>query len=286
LLSTAEADVPFTWGALRPRIILPASASVWSKRRFGAVLAHELAHVARSDWLTQVFAELTTAVYWFHPLAWHALAQLKREQEQACDDRVLAGGVDACVYAAELLALARAARWRDFWAPVPADFARSYLEERMKSILNRCTSRRKSSPVAIAIISVGAIAATLALTTVRVQAVGTLPKAAEAPAQSTKTQIQPDAKTEKNIQPPTCISCPDPAYPKSAKERKVQGTVTLSAVISMEGRPLSIRVERSPDEDLASAAFEAVKNWRFNPGTLNGNPVEVKIVVEVVFKNF
>ena len=72
------------------------------------VLRHELAHVRRHDWIVQLLAEAARAVCWFNPLMWLACARLRREGEQACDDIVLAGGVEAPAYATHLLDLAPA----------------------------------------------------------------------------------------------------------------------------------------------------------------------------------
>jgi len=73
-----------------------------------------------------------------------------------------------------------------------------------------------------------------------------------------------------------------PVYPESAKSAKVQGTVVLHAVISMDGRPLSLRVMNSQiDPALAKSAVEAVSQWRYTPTLLNGDPIEVDTTIQV-----
>ncbi len=75
-----------------------------------------------------------------------------------------------------------------------------------------------------------------------------------------------------------------PVYPESAKSAGVQGTVVLHAVISMDGRPLSLRVMNSQiDPDLARSAVEAVSQWRYTPTLLNGEPIEIDTTVSVVY---
>ncbi|HWJ56365.1 MAG TPA: M56 family metallopeptidase, partial [Vicinamibacterales bacterium] len=113
-----EADAPYvpaTWGARRPRVLLPPRARDWSDARRHAVLCHELAHVARADWLVQLAVQLVVALLWFNPLAWVAARELRRAAEQACDDAVLDRGVEAADYAMHLVALARDCR-RPSWA--------------------------------------------------------------------------------------------------------------------------------------------------------------------------
>ena len=97
-----------TWGLAKPTVILPDEARTWSDDRLRAVLSHELAHVRRGDWATQLAAELLRAVQWFNPVAWMVCRRLRRESEHACDDAVLNAGVAGPAYATHLLELARA----------------------------------------------------------------------------------------------------------------------------------------------------------------------------------
>ncbi len=98
--------VPFTQGVLRPVVVLPETADRWTGEERRAVLTHELAHVKRRDVLGQMFAELCRAVYWFHPLVWLAVRQIRIEREIACDDLVVSAGENPPVYASVLLRIA------------------------------------------------------------------------------------------------------------------------------------------------------------------------------------
>jgi TonB family protein len=71
-----------------------------------------------------------------------------------------------------------------------------------------------------------------------------------------------------------------PVYPTPAKAAGVQGKVLLDTVISADGIPQEIRVISSPSDDLTQSALEAVRQWRYSPPLLNGQPVEV--VTEVM----
>src|SRR5262249_10550659 len=106
-LARSEPVVLGTWGVLRPRILLPQESETWSDDRIRVVLAHELAHIKRFDWLLQLLAELAVSVYWFNPLFWIVCRRLRSESEHACDDVVVNLGVDPKDYAAHLLELAR-----------------------------------------------------------------------------------------------------------------------------------------------------------------------------------
>ncbi len=83
-------------------ILLPSTAAAWPDERIHLVLAHELAHLTRHDWLSQLLAEMLRAINWFNPLFWIACARLRRESEYACDDIVLELGTGGTAYAGHL----------------------------------------------------------------------------------------------------------------------------------------------------------------------------------------
>jgi TonB family protein len=143
LLQSAHPSLLVTWGLWRPAIILPEGARRWSEDRIRVVLLHELAHIRRGDWLTQLVAECLRAVYWFNPLVWVASRRLRQESEHACDDAVLSGGVAGPEYATHLLDLARSiSRDRTPWLPAPAMARPSSLERRFVAMLNPDANRR------------------------------------------------------------------------------------------------------------------------------------------------
>jgi len=65
--------------------------------------------------------------------------------------------------------------------------------------------------------------------------------------------------------------------------RGVQGTVSLDVIVARDGTPANIRIVRSLDRDLDREAVEALRLWRFIPGTLGGRPVDVEVVVMIEF---
>lgn len=146
LLQSDHSSLLITWGWGRPRVLLPAAAREWSDDRIRVVLAHELAHIARGDWGFQLAAEVLRAVYWFNPLLWIVCRRLRLESERACDDAVLARGVEAPEYATHLLALARSlSPGRQPWLPAPAMARPSSLEGRIRAMLNSTLNRRPVS---------------------------------------------------------------------------------------------------------------------------------------------
>ena len=162
------ASMPLTWGIARPRILLPAGASDWSAERREIVLSHELAHIARHDWFVQICAELARGLYWFHPLAWFAAANLRRESERACDDSVLNRGVDPSRYASQLLDLARTLKNAHRGQSAALAIARpSNLERRFIAMLNPNLKRREMSPWARLLAKVAVLCLLLPLAALR-----------------------------------------------------------------------------------------------------------------------
>jgi len=80
------------------------------------------------------------------------------------------------------------------------------------------------------------------------------------------------------------VSKAQPVYPDAARSAGISGTVILHAVISTDGKPLSLRVMNSQiDPDLARSAVEAVTQWRYTPTLLNGEPIEVDTTITVIY---
>ena len=87
-----------------------------------------------------------------------------------------------------------------------------------------------------------------------------------------------------NVEAAKLVTKVQPIYPASAKERGAQGSVLLHAIVSKDGRPLSMQVLNSQiDPELARAAVEAVSQWRYQPTLLNGEPVEIDTTIIVNF---
>jgi beta-lactamase regulating signal transducer with metallopeptidase domain len=168
LLSAGPRQMPMTFGAWRPCVVVPADARDWSAERREIVLLHELAHIARHDVPLQMLARLACAVYWFHPLAWWALRRMRVEREHACDDHVLRAGQAAPDYAAQLLEIARAHSRRSVLLNAALSMARpSQLEGRLLAVLDENRSRRPLGTISSSGLAAVALALVVALAIVR-----------------------------------------------------------------------------------------------------------------------
>jgi len=78
---------------------------------------------------------------------------------------------------------------------------------------------------------------------------------------------------------------PAPRYPLIARRNGEQGTVTLKVLVTREGMPASVSVDKtSGSAHLDSAALEAVRSWRFAPARQGTQPVEAWVLVPIVFR--
>jgi len=85
-----------------------------------------------------------------------------------------------------------------------------------------------------------------------------------------------------SVQRANLINQPRPVYPPLARQARIQGTVKLTAIISKDGTIQKLEV-LSGHPLLIPAALQAVKEWRYKPTLLNGEPVEVVTQVDVNF---
>lgn len=100
------ADVPAVVGYFRPVLLLPVSAvSGMTLHQLETLIAHELAHIRRHDYLVNVFQQVAEILLFFHPAVWWVSSQLRREREHCCDDLAVLVCGDVVTYASALLTL-------------------------------------------------------------------------------------------------------------------------------------------------------------------------------------
>jgi beta-lactamase regulating signal transducer with metallopeptidase domain len=166
VLTSNEVTVPMTFGVLRSAILLPATTTSWSEEEMMRALLHELEHIRRFDWLTQIGSRLICVFYWPHPLVWVAWRRLCLEAERSCDDAVIRGTREETGYAEQLVMLARSLARR----PVPAlsMATRSNLGQRVASILDPRAPRTPLSRGALLAATALALFAALAIAPIRI----------------------------------------------------------------------------------------------------------------------
>jgi len=83
-------SLPMIMGVLKPVILIPAGlVSGFSQEQLETILAHELAHLKRHDFLLNGLQSVLDVIYFFHPAMWLLSAQIRKERENCCDDLAL-----------------------------------------------------------------------------------------------------------------------------------------------------------------------------------------------------
>jgi TonB family protein len=97
-----------------------------------------------------------------------------------------------------------------------------------------------------------------------------------------KTNAAADTNVGK-LSAPTVVVKTAPAFPMGAPARTQQGPVVLRIVVDEQGGPCNIRVGRSIGRAWDERAIQAVQNWRFRPGTMDGHPIAMEATVAISF---
>jgi beta-lactamase regulating signal transducer with metallopeptidase domain len=109
---SSELETPATLGWRQPLLLLPFDWRDWSQTELRAVLAHEMAHVVRGDFLTGLIAQISVAIHFYHPLAHWLAKRMRLEQELAADawGAALSGGSPCYLVTLAQMALRREGR--------------------------------------------------------------------------------------------------------------------------------------------------------------------------------
>lgn len=156
LLVSDDLVSPVSWGVMRPVILLDSRALA-ATHEAEAIIAHELAHIARLDWAKLLAARLATALFWFNPFVWKLAAECHQLREEAADDAVLHSQVDGPDYASLLVGAARHGNKALLLAAHGVAPGKSSLSRRVARVLDRGLSRAPARRTWALVCSVAAV---------------------------------------------------------------------------------------------------------------------------------
>lgn len=158
LLKSALVQVPMVVGWLRPVILLPTSSLTGlTPHQLETILAHELAHVRRYDYLVNVFQTLVETVLFYHPAVWWISRCVREERENCCDDLVVRLYEDRIPYARALMTLETL---RGAPLPVTMGAGGGSLLQRVQRLLGKTTTEQPPGArefSALALVALGAV---------------------------------------------------------------------------------------------------------------------------------
>ena len=144
LLVSDELRSPISWGLLRSTIVLSPKA-VRAVGEAEAIIAHELAHIARLDWAKLLASRVACAIFWFNPLVWMLARESHQLREEAADDAVLLADIDGPDYATLLVGAARHDNSAALMAAHGVAPSKSSLKRRITRVLDASLRRGPAS---------------------------------------------------------------------------------------------------------------------------------------------
>jgi TonB family protein len=270
---------PVTIGFLRKLVLLPAEMGAdLPEAELHAAIAHEFAHLRRNDFLKNLAYELLSLPMSYHPVVWLTRERITESREMVCD-QMAAEISGRNQYARSLL---RLAAMLVHGVPGTTPHAIGILdanafERRVMKLTKKQNqlrgSRRFAAVLACAALAVGTCALAMALS-MHVEA-------GSVAASDTARHHEPINVSAAEMAS-NKISGPVPKYPEEAKKERIQGTVVLDAVIGKDGTVEELTVASGPKE-LQRSALDAVRQWKYKPFLLNGDPVDVKTTINVIY---
>ena len=277
VLESRLVRVPAVIGWCRPVLLLPVSALAGlSTVQLEAIIAHELAHIRRHDYLINgLQAAIETALF-YHPAVWWLSGRIREEREHCCDDVAVAACGDAVAYGRALADLDEL-RQTEGTLVIAAN----------GGSLTRRIQRLVSAPVPP---SRGGLAALVFCGLAIAVACSSVDGPSElAPEQSGGTLTGTVAPSEPDPEPlrvggeipaPTKVHNVPPTYPPDAQAGKVTGVVVLEVLVGIDGRTRVLQVLRSVPL-LDESAITAVEQWEYAPTVVDGVTVPVVMTVTV-----
>jgi D-alanyl-D-alanine endopeptidase (penicillin-binding protein 7) len=276
-------DSPLVIGWLRPVILVPAAAFLnLAPEALEAVLAHEIAHVRRSDFLANLLQSLAESLLFFHPAAWWLSGHVRELREHCCDDVAARLCGDPMALAEGLSALERLRRTLQTESRTAPDPASGLALGAAKGKLMPRISRLFTTQDAI-VPSFRGLALLLAAASL-VGAVTLAAQGAAKPKPAPAAQAASGEPTEFDFKRIHVLKQPKaPDYPADAKAQGIQGTVVVIVTIDEKGHTVDAVAESGPAE-LRPIAVDYASKWVFSPAKINGKATRAKFKLTMPFK--
>lgn len=254
---------PVTFGWWRPVVLVPASlVSGMPPHLLEALLAHELAHIRRHDYLVNLLQNVVEALLFYHPAIWWISGRIRAERELVADT----------IAARQLgeprrlaLALSELERLQFSTQHLAQAANGGNLMQRIKQLV-RPDTQALNWKAALPVLGLALAALAGCTSTAPVNPFAAMPD---------NDTTSPVAKFN---------SCARPVYPTDALAAKIEGTVTLGMLVKADGKVREAVVRKtSGNGSLDETARAAIAKCSFQPGTVNGAPKEQWTEVQYVW---
>jgi TonB family protein len=293
VLLSPQVRLPITFGWRRPTVLLPERVARLPKSQQVGVLCHELLHVRRRDWVSVLLEQAIRAVLWFHPAVWVLLERIALSREQVIDADVVRITGARRPYLDALWTMARSV---DDSAPKPALtlLNRSDLFHRVALLAEEINmSKYRVAATAVVVVACVAVAGAAVATTfpfVKSAAMVSMSVSSGEETSSTKASDEESDPTTFRFDPdgdvtePKVIHKVNPTYPEEARKARLTGVVVCETVITAAGEISDVKILRTADEVFNQPTIDALKQWKFEPATLEGEPVDVIYILTIKYR--
>ncbi|HAF30399.1 MAG TPA: hypothetical protein DCG75_15260 [Bacteroidales bacterium] len=160
-LESKLVKVPIVLGHLKPVIVIPVEMITGiPTNQIEAIIAHELAHIRRNDYIFNVLQTIIETMFFFHPAVWYISSQIRKERENCCDDIALTVCEGSLIYAKALVSVQEFSLNR-LYSAVAFSGRKKHLLNRIKRMIMKPQNKSNFTDKIIAAIII--LSATLAL---------------------------------------------------------------------------------------------------------------------------
>ncbi|HKE56024.1 MAG TPA: TonB family protein [Pyrinomonadaceae bacterium] len=246
-LMSSMAESPSVIGWLRPVILLPpATLMGLTSLQLEAIIAHEIAHIRRYDYLVNMVQMLVETLLFYHPAVWWISKRIRVERELCCDDLAVRFCGNALRYAKALTRLEKLRLSAPNVAMASTGGPLLYRIQRLVGVKGK--EHGASRLPAILAIGIGALCLAWNVTWVR-------------------GQDAPGVKVD--LGSSSVIHRTPVRYPEPIQKQGITGTVQLEVKLDSAGNVSDARVLSGPEE-LRKPALESVLNWHFTSDAARG----------------
>lgn len=277
---SSEVSGPITFGCLQPVVIFPESFTELDKGMQSAVACHELLHVKRRDWAWNTLEELVRTLFWFHPGFHWLIGRIRLTREQLVDEQVVTLLGSRQIYLQSLVEIAK--RHNRTALPAPLFLKESQLSRRVQLLLQlrevRMSKTRMTISMAVGLVLLF-VTGWWSLSALPI----TAPQSTRIP--ESEPEVQEPIRVGSNVMKSKLIHRVDPEYLPYQTIARPTALVILSVVIGKQGEVQQVEVVQEDKDNpaLDSATMDAVRQWRYEPFLLNGEPIRVRTTVFVRF---
>lgn len=255
------------------------------------ILLHEYMHTRLRHSVDVLFMSLVCALYWFNPLVWIMLSELRMLHEYETDEAVLKHGIDATQY--QLLLVRKAVGDRRFL------IANSFNHCKLKNRITMMQKLKTSKWARLAYIACLPLFVLILSSSSAVESHNPIPEMNAATA-AEPTMSTPDSQqktidyadvpvkpkfNDGNINDFTTWVCSHLEYPQEARKAKISGRVTVQFTINTDGSLSDIHILRGVNELLDNEVLRVIsQSPAWTPGYVDGKPVAVCYAMPVIFQ--